>query len=205
MLRRRYRYGTCRIRIVGVLSQWSTADKKMMQYHKSYPNCAFLCHTVPLQTAKTPWTILSNTKIKTQSLWPLNHCYKHFCFTARCVQPAYARTFRVMVTFAVGMLGFCVWEPRETTTPFVVAKITQLTQCQVKQGLNAKHFVRVVCSNVAMFCVSSTCQMCAEPEWPLRSRCHWHSCLAHKSRTLAASLAASVSAFLGHFLSSSLV
>ena len=117
-------------------------------------------------------------------LRPLNHCYKQFCFTARCVQPAYARTFRAMVTFVVGMPGFCVWEPRETTTPFVVAKITQLTQCQVK-GLNAKHFVRVACSNVAMFCVSSTCQMCVEPESPLRSRCHWHSCLAHKSRTLS--------------------
>lgn len=124
------------------------------------------------------------TSHTTQSLRPWNHWYKQFCFTARCVQPAYARTFRAMVTFVVGMLGFCVWEPRETTTPFVVAKITQLTQCQVMKGLNAKHFVRVACSDVAMFCVSSTCQMCAELEWPLRSCCRWHSCLAHKSRTL---------------------
>lgn len=105
MLRRRYRNRDGKCRIVGVWSQWSNADKKMMQngclairelqhqvefwaqtekcflikkefglveeeavcrmqYHKSYPNCSFLCVSGPLQSAKRPWTILSNRYIK---------------------------------------------------------------------------------------------------------------------------------------------
>ena len=126
------------------------------------------------------------TSHPTQSLRPLNHCYKQFCFTARCVQPAYARTFRAMVTFVVGMLGFCVWEPRETTTPIcggqnhsVDSVPSERSQCQAFCAGCVLKRCHVLCelnmSDVCRTRVASkvTLPLAQLPSPQIQDACHW--------------------------------